>query len=741
MHRSALMGSLGLTLIVIAGLLIVPQLVTSQQASAETKPVAPSRFSAANQTKPLSQQSQQPGSFPKFYGKTRLVSDENPAPSSRRRVYNFEPEEKAEAKPDTNTKPVPKGLPSSLEDALNRLDGQELPAMAAEKSVEPTQTPAPQANAPTSRRPAASTSPADNRYNSSTLPTANGAASITQQPRAENPSLALPRAVSEPQPTPSAAPTTIPMETASEQPQQTLPTEEPARLPNETPRHTFPIGEQTVVPGDTSLFRMTTPVIDIQTTGPTSLVLGKPGAFRIEIRNMGQVDARELTFNIELPQGVEVTELRSSTGTPSKPQSANGSSIQWDVPVLPVRGNGTLELHLLAKTTRPVELSVVAILPQIRETASVSILEPKLALAFEGPRDVLFGDSQVFKLVAHNPGTGPADNVSITIMPIKKGQAPTVIDTIGTIPPGEKRELELELTAKQAGGLSLRATSKADGGLVSDAAHDVLVRRAEIAVSANGPGIKYAATNAIYDLTIANSGNAPAENVVIMAQLPTGAKFVSASNGGQYDEANHIIRWKLDTLASSAQHPLQIVSTLMTEGNNVLQTSVQANQGLKARNELLTRVQSVADLKLTVNDPPGPIPVDQPVEYEFRLTNRGTKEARGVQLFVSFDSGIQPMKIENSNGTITGDQIQFATIPSIAAGQELVLKVTARGRADGNHTFRAEVQCSDPSTRLAIEESTHFYGKSIQTASPALVAPKASTPTEPISPAPYSRYQ
>ncbi|MFN3151731.1 hypothetical protein [Bremerella sp.] len=743
MHRSAILGTAGLIVLAALGHVVISGLLPQQEVSAETKqsavhefsPSAPSRFSAPESSVPLQPMPARINA-PADSQMLLTAGEESTRPSSRRRVTTTELEEPTKAEEAPAAAP-PAGLPSSLDEALSRFRENPVSLGNEPEAAPELEAPAPQEppkqEASPMPKPAA---PAANPYryqptpSKSEAPAANGAASIGSAPTAvqEEP---------KPEPAPEAAPqpTAIPRQTLSA-------VETPAPRPQPTTT-------------SATLFSVNSPAVVVETSGPKSLVIGKPATYRIHARNMGDANARQVTIQMVLPQGIQLQDLRGTLGSPRQVQTQTGMmAIQWDIPVLPAHSEGSLDLGLIATQTRPFELGLEVAYAPLGAKSPISVLEPKLDMVIDGPQDILFGDSQIFKVIAKNTGTGPAENVSITIMPIKKGQNPTVIDSIGTIAPGDQKVIELELTAKQAGTLALRAETSADNGLRAAAAHDVLVRRAELAVNAQGPAIKYAATTATYAVVVANAGNAPASSIQVEATLPTGSKFVTASHGGKLDEATGRVTWNLPKLEAGTQQPLQVVSTLMVEGNNILQVSANADQGLSSRHEMITRVESVADLKLLVNDPTGPIPVGQEVEYEFTLNNRGTKEARGVKVTASFGSGIEPVSVEGGRGTIQGDIVQLNTIPAVNAGQEITVKVKARGRSEGNHTFRAEVRCEDPTTRLAIEESTHFYGAAIQTASPQMPAPRyqpqtpaapATAPAAgapaPLSPTPFSRYQ
>jgi nucleoid-associated protein YgaU len=173
--------------------------------------------------------------------------------------------------------------------------------------------------------------------------------------------------------------------------------------------------------------------------------------------------------------------------------------------------------------------------------------------------------------------------------------------------------------------------------------------------------------------------------------------------------------------------------TLALYGANRLEITSAADDDLVAAAEAITRVEAMADLRLEVKEPEGPVPVGSDATYELHVRNRGTKAAENVEVLVYFSTGVEPTSADGQANHISPGQVVFDRIPAIPPAAELVLKVKAKADLAGNHVFRAEVHCKAIGTRLVREEVTHFYqdGPSLQQAT---AAPEKAAPAAPVAP-------
>lgn len=458
------------------------------------------------------------------------------------------------------------------------------------------------------------------------------------------------------------------------------------------------------------LFERGGPSLAVGTSGPRSVTVGKDAPYKITLVNDGSAPAESVVVTVKIPDSAELAATKSTAGTTSPVNGEAGSlSVQWAIPHLATGSREELTLGIIARKSRPLDLAVQWTHAPITSRTVVEVKEPKLEMTISGPEEVFYGESAKYRLTLSNPGTGDAEDVTVRLLPTAAGETQAEGHRIGTIRAGDTKAVDLELTARQAGLVVIRAEAVADSGLRATVAEEVLVRRAALDVTLEGPALQYAGTTATYEVRVSNPGNAVAKNVRIAAITPSGAKFADASAGGRVSADGGKVEWNFDNVQPGSDQVLWVKWSLNTPGANRPQVTAVGDGDLSDSSTLVTEVEAIADLVLDVRDPRVPVPVGEAVTYEIRLSNRGTKAADSVEVFAFFSDGVEPVGVEGGSHRIAPGQVVFDPIKAIAPGQEIVLKIKAAARRSGNHVFRAEARSRPLDISLATEETTRFY--------------------------------
>ncbi len=457
------------------------------------------------------------------------------------------------------------------------------------------------------------------------------------------------------------------------------------------------------------LFARKTPVISVETHGPRKIIVGKESSYELKIINSGEVPAEELIVFVDLPQWAEVVGAEASTGTTQVGAAGQISApFQWKAGTLAGKSQEKLTLRLVPRQSRPFDLAVRWEFKPAASQTMIEVQEPKLEMQLEGPREVNYGKKEIYRLKVLNSGTGHAEGVVIKLVPVGTGENVPAVYQLGLLGAGEEKDIEVELTARQSGTLEIQVDAQGDAGNSVHLSEKVLVRRGGLEIDVDGPKLQFVGATAIYSLRLRNTGNAPAKNITFTSALPPGLKYVGGIEGAR-PENNNKLHWTVESINPEAVQNFTIKCIAGTAGVNRVEIAATADDDLTASTVAVTQVEAVANLLLNVQDPGGPVPVGEESTYEIHVRNRGTKDAEGIEVIGYFSRGIEPTSAEGGANRLGPGQVVFTTIPSLAPGAELVLKIHARAETPGNHVFRAEVHCKAMGSRLVSEDTTLYY--------------------------------
>jgi uncharacterized repeat protein (TIGR01451 family) len=478
------------------------------------------------------------------------------------------------------------------------------------------------------------------------------------------------------------------------------------------------------------LFSRATPLITLRGSGPRRLAVGQAANYSISLSNDGDQPASDVSVKVKLPEWIE---LASSKPTAGKLEN-NAGELHWSVRGLSPGNRETLSLKLVAHEGRNCELEVRLDADEVGAKTSLEVRQPLIELKIEGATQVVCGGKEVYRLSVSNPGTGPAENVTLQLLPLTSDDGEMATHRIGTIGAGESKTVEIELVARQSGVLNIQARATADGGLKAAASEEVMVRQPGVRVEVVGPARQYVGATATYQIHLKNPGDAPARKVKLLAVLPGNAECVSAGQQGKLDTKHKKAAWSIAELDPGADLVFSLKCIMRQSGENRLEVTATADGDLSHSNLAVTDVVAVADLVLDVSDPSGAIAVGEDAVYEVRVRNRGNEAAEGVDVVAYFSDGVEPVSVEGRTPDVASGTVTFGTIPTLAAGKELVFKIHAKARQGGTHRVRVELECRSLGTKLTEEETTLFYADD---AAPATLDDVRSTADAPSNDRPH----
>lgn len=484
----------------------------------------------------------------------------------------------------------------------------------------------------------------------------------------------------------------------------------PATPSNVTTQSQAPAG---TAAGANQRLHMEIPHVAVQLLGPGDLTAGAPTSYELQVHNSDRLSLSGLVLRMETPPGVQVVATSPDAAAAETEKTEDGATLlTWSVSQLNAGGISRLPLQLTSNSPRNFAVAIEwTVLPQ-SGFEEITVKQADLQVALEGPVEVEKYQANAYRLRVSNPGSAPAKGVQVVV---STGGPNNNAVEVGDLKPGQTEVIELDLTFEKAGQVQIGAQATA-GSLSRSTDIQVNVRQPIVVAELAVPENVLHGTPMLAQVVVGNSGDAPARNLQAALQLPVGTETAQLPAGVTRDGDR--LLWNIPQIPAGQEVQLPLELKLATPGAHELSLACVGPDGSVTNTKASVTSEAYADLKLLVNDPVAPAPVGAPVTYELTITNRGSLDAKNVHIVAQFSDGIEPESASGWNHQVVPGQVRFDTVPQIAAGQSVQLKVIAKASTAGVHRFRAEVRCEDNEARLVEEESTRYLESTGRIASP-----------------------
>ena len=470
--------------------------------------------------------------------------------------------------------------------------------------------------------------------------------------------------------------------------------------------------------------KITGPMIELETIAASKAIVGQEAAYQIRVINRGGAPAERVVLTVEVPNWIDMLQPDISAGTTSITSREPNSDIQefvWKIAKVDAKTEEQIVLHLIPRQPKTVDLKIRYDFHKPQVAAKFVVLQPIIEMELQGPREVMWGSKVSYKLIVRNSGNGDAENIKLELLQTGSDMKSCELPLLEA---GKEQVIDVDVwTGKQEHvDINIQATGPYD--LTATAVKRVLVLRPELSIHVEAPEMLFVGNPAEYTVRVQNTGNAPAKNVELAATIPLGTRYISNTAGGRPTPQNQVL-WNIDTIPSGGEFVATIVCEMKREGNCKLEVTANDKSGLQANGIGSVNVEAIADLKMQLENPQGPVEVGQEAVFVISITNRGTKTAEDVEVIAAFARGLEPFAVEGANGTMSDGQVIFDKIPTISAGQTVTLKVKGKADRPGNHRIRAELICQGINAHLVNEQQATFFQKQRNTTSFMVDSPGA----------------
>ena len=447
-------------------------------------------------------------------------------------------------------------------------------------------------------------------------------------------------------------------------------------------------------------------LIALDRTMPNQVLLGDVFEYQIKITNVTDVDLKELVVTESV-----AANFKYESAVPA-PDNVAGTQLVWNLGTLARQSSRVIQIKGSATQEGVVEnCNSLRVSYDLEDCARTQVVRPQLALTKTGPTEVLLCDPIPVELIVTNTGSGAATNVVVQdTLPdglLTQNGNRVVRSEIGTLGPGESRQINAVLKAGQAGAYENRAAATADRGLRAEATHSVIVRQPRLALTKTGPAKRYLGRNVNYTITVGNTGDGAANNTRVVDTLPAGMSFVSASDGGAL--AGGTVAWDLGTLAPNASRDVSV--KMRADRIGLMKNSVTANAYCaQADAELVTEIVGIPAILLELIDLEDPIEVGANLTYEVVVTNQGSAVGTNIRVTCTLPPEQDYVGSTGpTSATVTGKNVEFAPLASLAPKAKATYKVVITGVGVGDVRFRVGLNSDQMKGEVMETEATRIY--------------------------------
>ncbi len=450
-------------------------------------------------------------------------------------------------------------------------------------------------------------------------------------------------------------------------------------------------------------------VLLLSKMGPALLNAGQATEYMITATNISDFELRGVAVIEETAGAFRITDS-SVRGTQT--QTVDGkAALRFELGTLPPGESKTITVKGNAENTGSFTLCATA-----EYTAFVcytaDVVQPALSLTKTGPNQIFLCDPLSYTVTVTNTGTGVAKGVTITdALPAgvstTDGQTNVSIP-VGDLAAGESRSFQINGGASRAGSFTNNAEATAEGIEVSSNPVTTVVVQPILGVDKTTTGPRdFVGAAVVSTIEVSNTGTGDARNTIVTDTIPAGLQFIRASDGGTV--SGNLITWNLGTLAPNANRSLTATFTATAKGVQMNTATVTAECAEQVSDSAQVEIVGIPALLLEVVDGPDPVKVGDTTTYVITVTNQGTADDNEIEI----DATLSQMSIVNITGpteeTVTGNNIKFAPLPSLAPGETARWEIVARAESAGDVRFTVSMNSAELTSSVDETEATRLY--------------------------------
>lgn len=326
-----------------------------------------------------------------------------------------------------------------------------------------------------------------------------------------------------------------------------------------------------------------------------------------------------------------------------------------------------------------------------------------------GDTDVTACDTINYTVTVRNTGSGVARNVEVTnVLPEGLTAEGGATQNLGNLDAGQSANATFRVSASAGGSYTSNIRVTSDNADTQECASiTTTVCQPALGLDLSGTNNWYMSNSGVFEAVVKNTSNCETKNVRVTADIPSNTRFSSATEGGSGSGSS--ATWNLGTMAAGEERTLTLRLDAASINEGTLSFTATGDCAETRTDSEPITIKGIPAILLEVVDITDPVRVGDSTTYVITATNQGSAVGTNIAIQTMVEQMTVTSATGATTGSISGKNVTFEALPSLAPGAKAEWRVQVTVDAAGDQRFTTIMNSDQLSRPVQETEATNCY--------------------------------